>query len=224
MQPHFTAFCDDLNPSEDLAERVGFEQIQDWFGSPFYFLRPNKKKSRFIIHRVNDEFGAENRHYCLDVVFKPKYYTPLWNRIMVIAREGEKHPNFSQVYDNKIGNYAGILFPLRENRVIFSPAGLDDELFNYPIDEFDFKRTSMPLPNGIIGLGQDTYVIKHNAYGDTHIACTLNFAQNPATAGFLVLNPPSDALFLWRFSLFKGSPEEALYLAQSLNVFPTQKI
>jgi hypothetical protein len=224
MNSNANPFSDEPCPNEELGEKVSLDTIQSLFPSPITILRAHLKKTKCVVHKVNDEFGAENRHYILDLIFKPKYYTPLWQRILSFAREGEKKPEFTQLYDIHLGNYAGILFPLIEDVVSCSPACMEDELKSHHISEFDFDRTSLPLPNGLIGLGKNLYVIKHNCYGDTHIACTLDFTTNPRTAGFMVMNPPSDALYLWRYSIFKGEPEEALELAMNINVFPTRKI
>jgi hypothetical protein len=143
---------------------------------------------------------------------------------MAFMRDGGKMPHFAEVYDTHLGNYTGIMFPFWENKVIFSPACMENKLCKYDLKEFDFTRTWLPLPNGLIGLGKDFYIIKHNNYGDTHIACTLDFDRKPASACFLLLNPPMGRSFHWRFSIFQGSETEALDVANKINVYPTKKV
>jgi hypothetical protein len=221
-------FQDKVGEYSDIATRSTFGEIAHFFPQMPYLLRINLNKSQMRISQVHDRFESQNRHYIIDLVLKPAPFTPLWKRIMLILRDGEKNPKFAKIYDEQIGNYCGIVFPLWENRIIYSPSCLEDELKNHPMEHFQFPRTTLPLPNGIIGIGNDTYIIKHNLHGNTHIGCTLNF-QDPyrptcGTAGFLVLNPPLDALYFWRFSLFRGTPQEVLDIGRQLNICPVQKI
>lgn len=217
-------FSHEICMHEDFDVKVKPELIRRFFPHPIELLRINKSKTKYTIHRVNDTFGADDRHYILDISLKPRSITPFWKRIMAFMRDGGKMPHFSEIYDNNLGNYTGILFPLWENKVIYSPACLENKLHQYDQKEFDFTRTWLPLPNGLIGLGKDYYIIKHNNFGDTHIACTLNFNSKPSSAGFLLLNPPMGREFHWRFSIFQGTQSEALDIANKINVFPTKKI
>ena len=107
--------------------------------------------------------------------------------------------------------------------MIYSPSCQEHKIISFPAEQFDFEKTWLPLPNGLIGLGDGVYVIKHNTYGKTHIACTLNFDPEFPRADFLVLNPYLGAKFEWRYSLFKGTKEEALDIANTLNVFPLKR-
>jgi hypothetical protein len=217
-------FCDEKCPHHDVEGPAHLNDIISFFKSPPTLLHPNRAKSSFRISRVNDEYSVNDQHFILNLTLQPRSYTPFFKRVLAFFRDGEKNQKFAQLYDHHIGNYVGIRFPLWENKIIYSPACMEDTLKTHNLDAFAFKRTWLPLPNGIIGLGNDTYIVKHNMYGDTHIACILNFEEPPYSADFLVLNPPTHQKFSWQFSLFKGSQEDVLDLANKLNVFPTQKI
>ena len=56
-----------------------------------------------------------------------------------------------------------VRFPRTADRIVYSPGLLETELVDYAFDDFVFEegRHWLPLPNGIIGLGDDWYVIKH---------------------------------------------------------------
>lgn len=216
-------FSSEICEHEDIGKSVRLNVIKNWFPEHIFTLRIPKTRLQFNISVANDEFGVDERHYILNLVAKPRY-TPLFKRIFAFFREGRKSPSFAHLFDTKLGNSAGIAFPMWASKLIYSPSCMDDSIISLDKQEFDFDRTWLPLPNGLIGVGNETYIIKHNSYGNTHIACTLNFEETPPTAGFFVLNPPRGLILNWQFSIFRGSEEEALRIANRINVFPTRKL
>jgi hypothetical protein len=79
-------------------------------------------------------------------------------------------------------------------------------------------KTYLPLPSGLIGIGDDTYLIKHNLYGNTHIAAMIDVRNK--LVGFLQDNPPSQMRTEWKFSVVKGPRQAAIDRANELNVWP----
>lgn len=142
-------------------------------------------------------------------------------RIMSIARSNANFP-YHAWYNTHFANLAGISFKLLEPRLVFSPALLEDEILDMPLDAFRIHETTgltyLPLPNGLLGLGKDTYIIKHNLHGNTHIAATIDVKKH--AAGFIQDGPPSELRSSWTFSLVRGDRAAALARANELNVRP----
>ncbi|MFX0098859.1 MAG: hypothetical protein ACFFCS_04710, partial [Candidatus Hodarchaeota archaeon] len=116
----------------------------------------------------------------------------------------------------------GQTVPLLEDKLIFSPALMEDTLFENDLSEYKINetigKTFLPLPSGLIGLGKNTYLIKHNDYFNTHIAATVDFRNK--RVGFLQDCPPSQLKSRWKFSFIKGSKESVIKRANQLNVHP----
>lgn len=109
-----------------------------------------------------------------------------------------------------------VSFPRFEETVIYSPALLEDRVLRYELSLFDFKRVYLGLPNGLIGLGKDWYVIKHNEVNHTSV----RISKNEPLITFLYKWPWSLSTYKWKFTLIHGSQAEALRLAQKINVSP----
>ncbi|MBY0471682.1 hypothetical protein K2X30_10995 [bacterium] len=113
-------------------------------------------------------------------------------------------------------NILKVAFERYEDKVIYSPALLEDELKTYAFNQFTFKDMWLPLSNGLIGLGNDFYVIKNTS--NAHIAARIN--KKKPWISFEVRNPKLRH-YQWQFTVFKGSEQEALDQANRLNVYPT---
>ncbi|MHA1821922.1 MAG: hypothetical protein ACTSVC_15725 [Promethearchaeota archaeon] len=201
---------------------VSIKRLNEFIDGNLSLLRARARSIKFKVYKPKN---IEN-YYLLDINWHPKY-TRFVSRIMSFLRKGNGS-KFDVLFDNKLGNYAGLVLPLHENKLIYSPALMEDELKEFDANIFDFKRTWLPLPNGLIGLGNNLYMIKHNYYGDTHLAITYSSdgifhsgaAQN---LGLMTLNPPRKT-YHWRLSFYKGTKQDALSLANQINVFPIVKI
>ncbi len=116
---------------------------------------------------------------------------------------------------NPVGKIMGIGFDLNTDHITYSPTLMEDHLVSYPLSQFVFEEIYLPLSNGLIALGDQVYLIKHN---DTmHVACCIN--KKTQTVNFQVENArmPHN----WTLTLFKGVEEQALKLAHEINVWPT---
>ena len=204
-------------------ERVPISELQN-IGIDPWMIRIKKKKSKIALWKSALPEGLKGNHYILDVEWRNNY-TPFLDRILAFFKNSEKNPEFTKLFDEHLGNYAGIKFPLNTVKIIYSPALMEDSIAEYPIDTFSFRTTWLPLPSGIIGLDQNTFIIKHNLYGNTHIACTTNFEESRPNIGFIVLNPPRNRLFRWKYSILTHTTkEDALTLSNLINIFPTVPI
>ncbi|MBD3352853.1 MAG: hypothetical protein GF364_15315 [Candidatus Lokiarchaeota archaeon] len=203
-----------------------YADLEDLIGGSVRMLRVRKKSIKYSLYETDlpDDID-EVKHVIFDIRWHPNY-SLFMSRVLSFFRTAKNY-TFTPLYDNKIGNYSGLIFPLNEEKLIYCPALMEDTPKVYDLDKFDFKRTWLGLPNGLIGLGNDVYIIKHNYYRDTHIAATLNtdnqFVQGENTVSFMTLNPPRKT-YNWRFSIFKGSLKNAVVLANKLNVNPVVKI
>ncbi len=191
------------------------------FGIEPWMIRIKRSKSRASLWKSNLPEGLKGTHYILNLEWRNKY-TPFLNRVLAFFKNSEKYPKFTKVFDDHLGTYAGIKFPIKSNNIIYSPALMEDTIQEYPIDSFTYRTTWLPLPAGIIGLGNNHFLIKHNLHENTHIACTVNFEGQTPNIGFVTLNPPRNRRFRWKYSvLIDSNKEDALTLANLLNVFPT---
>jgi hypothetical protein len=112
-------------------------------------------------------------------------------------------------------DHVKIGFISSDPNVTYSPALLDDEFRSYPLSDFAFESIYQPLANGLIGLGNGWYVIKHTAVN--HVAARIDKTGHRIT--FEVRNPGM-RLHNWRFTLVHGTPEEAVRAADEINVHP----
>lgn len=111
-----------------------------------------------------------------------------------------------------------VSFPRTSDRIVYSPGLLETELVDYGLDEFIFQEGKhwLPLPNGIIGLGDGWYVIKHTQ--SVHVAARVQ--RDVAMIDFEDDTQPALESAQWVFELFNGSMGEALDLANRINVRP----
>jgi len=102
--------------------------------------------------------------------------------------------------------------------VTYSPALTDDRAVTYPLSGFDPENGDwmyVPAPNGLIGLGHDLYLIK-----DTRtVNVTFNVPVGESVVSLDMLKPPN-RVFDWHFRLVRGPIDQALDLADALNVHP----
>lgn len=114
---------------------------------------------------------------------------------------------------------AVVVFPLAEPFVQYSPALIEDEVLKYPLSDFTFSFVHLPLSNGLIGLGNGMFLIKHNE--TTHLAAKVD--KEKMSVRFED-KAPSTIAFVWMFTLVTGSEKEALKWANKINVYPTVRL
>jgi hypothetical protein len=109
-------------------------------------------------------------------------------------------------------------FPLMQEALEYSPALIEDEVVLTPFSEFNLQtgKIYLPLPNGLIGLGDGWYAIKHTRHN--HIAALIRPGES--TIDFEDETALKDSAAFWKFDLFQGSQAEALELANRLNIYP----
>ncbi|HME52317.1 MAG TPA: hypothetical protein VKM55_08880 [Candidatus Lokiarchaeia archaeon] len=185
----------------------------------------NLRKARLTIAKpVLGTLSSPSRnditeYYCyLDYKGRP---TRLLRNLIGIFRSN-KNFKFHVNYDRHFSNYVGFTVPLHEDRIIASLALAEDQVADHSFDEFKINetigKTFLPLPNGLVGIGEDVYLIKHNMHGNTHIAVTIDLMNK--TIGFLQDGPPTRMRSSWKFSIVKGPRDKVLERANEINVYP----
>lgn len=107
---------------------------------------------------------------------------------------------------------AAVAFPVTEPVVRYSPAGLDGEVAEVPWDAVGVKGAWLALPNGLVGLGHDLWLIQDHAQG---FACC---HVTPGEAAFEV-EGGARLSHDWRFLVVRGW-RQALVMALRTNVCP----
>ncbi len=123
----------------------------------------------------------------------------------------------------------GVRFAFRDpENLCYSPALMDGKVVAHPLKNYNPACTHLflPLPNGLINLSPEWWVIKHNDC--SHVACKVNFKDH--TLDFMTMmnmmalggrEQLGIELFQnWQFTLIKGTAEEALVWAKRINLFP----
>lgn len=111
-------------------------------------------------------------------------------------------------------------FPRSEEKIIYSPALMEETVLSYDFDDFAFQTGEiyLPLANGLIGLGDDWWVIKDTRI--VHIAARVPNSVGEEIIQFIdeTVDPVAGAF--WRFVVFQGSEADALALARRMNTHP----
>jgi len=107
-------------------------------------------------------------------------------------------------------------FPWYDTRIVYSPGLMDEAVVDYDRSEFSYldPEVYLPLPNGMIGLGNDFYAIKHVHHN--HIAARVPEAES--VIQFIDETAPIDESVFWVFDVFKGTRAEALATANRINI------
>ncbi|MSP91991.1 MAG: hypothetical protein EXR79_09370 [Myxococcales bacterium] len=111
-----------------------------------------------------------------------------------------------------------VAFPRTAATLAYSPALLDAEVRTYPLAAFEFSQGEawLPLANGLIGLGDDWWVIKH--VRSVHVAARV--APDSPFITFHDGTAPDTQTTVWTFEIVHGSAAVALAVANRLNVWP----
>ena len=149
---------------------------------------------------VVDWYQIEDRHYLLD---------------LHISEQLETSDELGNDID---GGEISVHFPRTQDILEYSPGLIEDELFRHQLSEFDMLMDHfyLPLPNGIIGLGDGWYVIKETRYN--HVAGRIS--PEPMI-DFIDRSIPKDHPARWQFHLVQMSPEDALERANRINIYPS---
>ncbi len=108
-----------------------------------------------------------------------------------------------------------VTFPFSLSYVEYSPALLEENLVQFPLGNFDFDHICIPLVNGLIALGENTYLIMDHS--TVHLAACVYPAQQQVR--IRDETSPEDS-FTWRFYIVTSDGYEALRYALRINLYP----
>lgn len=111
-----------------------------------------------------------------------------------------------------------IRFPRKLDSLLYSPGLLDDEFVSIPLKAFPFEKITLPLANGLIGLDQKLYLIKHNRRN--HLGCRI--LRNSPYIEFEEQSTYESPVTLY-FSVVREDAGQALHHARRINVTPILK-
>jgi hypothetical protein len=128
------------------------------------------------------------------------------HKVTITASEPDNHQRTLEV-----------VFPLNLDGFYLTPGLIEDDAFFHPMTEFEFQEgaISLPVANGLVGLDTDLWLIKQTS--SVHIAATflmdgkVRFVDD-------TLDPEDGAS--WTFWILEGSKQDALDLANRLNLHP----
>lgn len=187
--------------AKELADKLNFHflAIDSKSGKPLKELSTAMRlKADEILNVKIDAEGREVTTNWTRVSDKPVY---------------ELEVNFSPTTSARA---VSVTFPRWTDRIIYSPALLEDEVIEYSVSDFGFEEITLPLSNGLIGLDDDIFVIKDNS--TVHLAGIIPAKEKIIT--FMDETAPLDEPFTWRFYIVYGSKDDALNFADSVNVHP----
>jgi len=110
-----------------------------------------------------------------------------------------------------------VVFPLKLDGFYLTPGLVEDEAFFHSFSEFEFQEgaISLPVANGLVGLDTDLWLIKQTS--TVHIAAT--FLMDGRVRFIDDTLDPEDGAS-WTFWILEGSEQDALELADRLNLHP----
>lgn len=110
-----------------------------------------------------------------------------------------------------------LVFPRKTGSLVYGSALLEDQVFNYPIEKFDFEkdRIYLPAPDGLIGIDEGMFLIKHNE--TVHVAW--EFSASEKTVALRMLRPPNGD-YHWVVSIVKGTADAVMNEVRRINTFP----
>ena len=109
-------------------------------------------------------------------------------------------------------------FPTSDAVLRYSPGLIEDEVREYPLAGFAFEvgEVWLPLANGLIGLGGDRWVVKHNRVA--HMGVRVS-ATDPHVDFVDQTLPEADGA-RWVFDIVDGDAALALDHANRINIDP----
>jgi hypothetical protein len=110
-----------------------------------------------------------------------------------------------------------VTFPGTGDQIITTTALIDDEVRSYDRADFDFPWWYLVAPTGLIGLGDDWWVVKDAA--TVHVAALVS--PDNTDIAFEDESAPFFEGGKYVFYVMQGSAEQALALADRVNVHPT---
>ncbi len=193
--------------------KIPREDFQRALGLHFWFQNVHRYTVKLGFQQVGD------RRFDLEVNFQSKY-TPFHQRVLSLFRTRKKM-GLAHALEDHLCTYSGLWWDWDGKTIAYCPAAMEEEPVVYAASTFDNGRQWIPAPNGYLQVKPDLHLVKHNAFGNTHMCITCD-PQNKRM-GLILLDAPKTP-FLWRLSFIRGTREEAVGFANQMNVWPLVKL
>jgi hypothetical protein len=110
------------------------------------------------------------------------------------------------------------VFPMNLDGFFVTPGLVEEEVKFYPLNSFDFQegRISLPVANGLVGIGTDLWLIKQTSM--VHIAAT--FEAGDGKVRFIDDTLDPEGSVNWVFWILEGNQNDAAAFARQLNLSP----
>ena len=134
-----------------------------------------------------------------------------------MARWDNTNKNIQRIVINYKPNSkkTGVEFDLPSNKILYSPALIEDKTVKLDLAEFNPAQLYLPLPNGLLGIEDKLFIIKHNEF--MNICCCID--KSASKIRYEIENP-KPMFVTWVLTVIKGSKKEALGLANRINISP----
>jgi hypothetical protein len=167
-----------------------------------------------------EEEGDENYPEIEPPVSATIVVSPTWSFQEKYYKISEEQTLVEIVFTPGAGAEAGkdflrVEFPRTIERLIVSPALTYGLVQDEPLADFTFEHFHHALPNGLIGLGENLFVVEDTKY--VHIAGRISKSEAAIVFEDQSMQPLETT---WRFILVQGDVQKALDVAEAVNYFP----
>jgi hypothetical protein len=113
-----------------------------------------------------------------------------------------------------------VVFPWDLESVRYTPALLEGEVVEAPLADLAFTETAVAAGAGPVGLADGLWLVPEV----TEVNLAARFDRSSRTISFLDQTLPPDATARWRFHVVAGPVEQALAVANALNLHPSVRV
>lgn len=142
-------------------------------------------------------------------------FTQMWQRLSTSPRVVRLEIAFSRGGGDE-SRRIRVTFPGTSQEIRYCPALQEEAPVSYARSDFVWDHFVLPLPNGMIGLEEDRFVIKDTAA--VHVGAIIY--PDRGDVDFADQTQQPDEPVTWVFYIVEGSLEEAVHTANSLNIWP----
>jgi hypothetical protein len=143
-------------------------------------------------------------------------FTETWQQVSTTPFIGRVEIAFS-VGDGEQARKIHVTFPGSLEKIVYCPALEEETPSIYSRSDFIWDHYILPLPNGMIGLDEERFVIKDT--GVVHVGAFIYPDRGDVT--FADETAPPGEPMTWVFYVVEGSLEEAIGVANKVNIWPT---
>jgi hypothetical protein len=165
---------------------------------------------------------AEEGYISADIIAMGRQINQTWYRLadqhyLLDLHISEQVEFVNEMGEDIDGAEIQVSFPRTEEVLEYSPGLIEDEVYRHELSEFNLllDHIYLPLPNGLIGIGDGWYIIK-----DTKLNHVAGRVTSAPTIDFIDRAIQTTTPARWQFHLVYADADEALEIANRLNIYP----